>query len=669
MKLFDKFKKLIACAILVCFIPSQAWSQGILIPSGSSLNLNTGTITVPGNVTNNGTIVATNGTINLTGNWTNAGTLDAGNGTVNFSGVSGTQNLVTGGIAAGDSFGNLGHTGASTVQVLTNHVIINHSFNAIAGTFNTNNFNLTVGGNWSNIAIFNPGTDTVTLDGTGQSMNGTTTFNILTKTVASADTLTFDHTGTQTVTKSLTLVGAASPNLLSLHSDLPPNLPKLHLMLGGLQNISDVSVKYNDAGIPPLGGTDVTLIGRNASVDEAPGGTNINWQFGVGTLTWGGTVSTEWGNPLNWVQGIVPIAGDTVTIPPVGGTVTNDPNLCPPPAGRVNPCAAVSVGNLTLQPSATLTLNGQNLAVTGSFTNKGNLIVEGIETLGFTNDISSTDAGTVTYVGDGTGNPITVSSGAFGYYNLVINDPHIGGSAPNLIDTYKIAAASNLNVAGSLTLTTSSLDLSGGTATVGGNVTIATGTTLKAPSSILSSAFTVGGNWTDNGTFTADSGLVTFNGTNQSVSGSTTFYQFNKTVPGIAGPYTLTFDATSGAFQKFTNKLTLVGNSTNDLFIASSSPGTQADIALGSTGTQLMNFLNVSYLECGWYPCIPRQFITLAKIQLPLMPDIIQIGLFGGDTVTWGWRYFNGLERSDQLGPRVGTCYGRYRHYSWRYGA
>ena len=100
MKWFDRFKKFIACTILVCFIPSQAWAQGINIPAGSSLNLNTGQLVVPGDVNNAGTLTTTTGPITLTGNWTNSGTFHSGTGTVNFSGTIGTQTINSGGAAA-----------------------------------------------------------------------------------------------------------------------------------------------------------------------------------------------------------------------------------------------------------------------------------------------------------------------------------------------------------------------------------------------------------------------------------------------------------------------------------------------------------------------------------------------------------------------------------------
>jgi len=56
--------------------------------------------------------------------------------------------------------------------------------------------------------------------GTNQHVNGSTTFFNLTKSIANADTLTFQAGTTQTILGTLTLSGS-SGNLLSLRSSVP----------------------------------------------------------------------------------------------------------------------------------------------------------------------------------------------------------------------------------------------------------------------------------------------------------------------------------------------------------------------------------------------------------------------------------------------------------------
>ncbi|OGL47348.1 MAG: hypothetical protein A2W05_00950 [Candidatus Schekmanbacteria bacterium RBG_16_38_10] len=85
------------------------------------------------------------------------------------------------------------------------------------GTLNATSSTITVKGDWANWGTFIPGTSTVILNGTNQTLYGNTTFYNLTKTVISADTLYFEAWSTQTILNSLTLQGIEN-NLLSLRS-------------------------------------------------------------------------------------------------------------------------------------------------------------------------------------------------------------------------------------------------------------------------------------------------------------------------------------------------------------------------------------------------------------------------------------------------------------------
>ncbi|MFH1769645.1 MAG: hypothetical protein ABH833_03190, partial [Parcubacteria group bacterium] len=151
-----------------------------------------------------------------------------------------------------------------------------------------------------------------------------------------------------------------------------------------------------------------------------------------------------------------------------------------------------------------------------------------------------------------------------------------------------------LGTAGSQTLTVNgNLTLGDGIATVtvdgdnfdpvidiGGNLVIQASATLISSDT---SAFNVGGSWTNSGIFTPQSGTVTLNGTNQAVLGSTTFYNLRKTDPdNDSTDLTLTFDNT--ATQTITNLLTLTGIDTNDrVNLVSDSPGTQWSLTANGT--------------------------------------------------------------------------------------
>ncbi len=112
------------------------------------------------------------------------------------------------------------------------------------------------------------------LDGTSQTIAGSTTFYDLTKTVAGADTLTFTAGTTQSIATggTLTLAGA-SGNLLSLRSSSEPTDWNLIVDSGGGNYAIDyVNVKDSDAS----GGK---TIYPYYSADAAPGSTNTNWIF------------------------------------------------------------------------------------------------------------------------------------------------------------------------------------------------------------------------------------------------------------------------------------------------------------------------------------------------------------------------------------------------------
>ncbi len=62
---------------------------------------------------------------------------------------------------------NLNVVNANATAELSQALDMNGSLNISAGTLNANNFNINVGGNWTNSGTFTPGTATVTFDGTG----------------------------------------------------------------------------------------------------------------------------------------------------------------------------------------------------------------------------------------------------------------------------------------------------------------------------------------------------------------------------------------------------------------------------------------------------------------------------------------------------------------------
>src|SRR6185503_12367506 len=267
-----------------------------------------GTFHSNGDVNLNGTLTITTGTLALDGDLNDAGAFDTGTGSVDFTGVTGTQTITT-----DEPFFHLNHSGLTPVDT-AQALDINGSFSNLGGApFLTNDFDLTVAGNWSNFsdATFLAGIATVVFDGTGeQAINGDTTYYNFRKVVTAAGTLTFDNAAEQTITNHLTMTGTVG-QLLRLQSDNPPNMWEISLVPGGLQTLRYLSVGDSDAS----GG--LLLVAGSTSV-ESPVASTINWSFGAATLVWQGDSvidPNDWDDPTNWDLGFVPTSLDTAVIP------------------------------------------------------------------------------------------------------------------------------------------------------------------------------------------------------------------------------------------------------------------------------------------------------------------------------------------------------------------
>ncbi len=137
-----------------------------------------------------------------------------------------------------------------------------------AGVLNGNSATLEVAGDWDNAGTFNAGTSTVQLvDGCGllsAVVAGDTTFANLDMTTSSGFLYSFVFGSTQTVTGSLTLLGAAA-NLLTIRSTL--NGSEAFLNVQGSSTADFVDVEDNDA----TAGNPVTLGPNSVKGSNTPG--------------------------------------------------------------------------------------------------------------------------------------------------------------------------------------------------------------------------------------------------------------------------------------------------------------------------------------------------------------------------------------------------------------
>ncbi|MBF0330567.1 MAG: hypothetical protein HQL17_01415 [Candidatus Omnitrophica bacterium] len=478
--------------------------------------------------------------------------------------------------------GSLDISGAVTVNASGNSVDIAQDFTMTGGTFTAPGSakSFQIGGDFTHTSgTFTANGGTLTLDGTSavgmseQVITGNSTFYNLNKTLppgplTQEHRLTLDNTAVQTVTHDLALHGIVGTplELRSISNDPTPAVrdAALRLQAGGLQQIDHVDVQNSDAS----GG--VALVARDSVDNSAAGFNNTNWIFGIPTITWTGAVSTDWAVAGNWNLGIVPIAGDDVVIAP--SLAGNQPHL-------TAASGALSLRNLTLQPLTTLSLDGYGLAVTGTFSNGGNISLRGTEALAIA--VPDTLNGKFTYTGDNTGTPINLS--LLAYHDLVITAA--------AADVFRPAAA--LVVNGDLTIDAGTLDLStgpfpmtvAGVTTLNGGVLGAANSSLALGSLVLNggtlsaphtgNTFFIDDNWTNTaGVFTTNTGKVTFRGTNPAtLTGNTEFYDLAIVAPGATASVFKTVSFTAGSRQTVDNNLEITGNDAHDIVLKSTADG------------------------------------------------------------------------------------------------
>ncbi|MDO8472146.1 MAG: hypothetical protein Q7S64_03315, partial [bacterium] len=210
-------------------------ATGLTLSAGTinTAATDSGAWSVSGDVTiSAGTLTATTNTLSVGGNWANSGTFTPNGGTVTFNKGSVTQTLNSGGVGAGKLFNNLTHSGAGTLQLITNAIDIDGIFTNSAGTFDANDLNMNVADDWLGSggtfsADVSPGatTQTVTFDGTNEAtVSGSNTFRNLTMntTTDGAKTIKFTVGTIQTIGNTWTLDGAVT-KVLTLRSTTDTN--------------------------------------------------------------------------------------------------------------------------------------------------------------------------------------------------------------------------------------------------------------------------------------------------------------------------------------------------------------------------------------------------------------------------------------------------------------
>ncbi|TPW15172.1 MAG: hypothetical protein FD130_1251, partial [Halothiobacillaceae bacterium] len=328
-----------------------------------------------------------------------------------------------------------------------------------------------------------------------------------------------------------------------------------------------VAGNFTLTSVGTINGGTITVGGNLTSTDTAVSGTTAITLNGTGAQT----ITTGTGDLPN----------GTLAINKTSGTATLAANLALNGAGQ----------DLTV--IGTLDFAGFNVTIPDSFiiAAAGIVQLQGSETVTVSGTFAPLTGSTVIYNGGGSYTGLPLGNG---YSNLSFN---------NAAGTWTLNAA--LVAFGNITITTGLLDVSSSNHSV-----------------------TLGGHWSNSGTFTARSGTVTLNGTAQNITGSTTFNNLTKSVGSAT---TLTFAA--GSTTTINGLATLNGAAGQLLSLRSSSSPTRWNLNLA--GTKSISYVDVQDSDASG---------SIAGNK-PITPAT---STNSGNTIAWFAGTFNGTVYSDQ---------------------
>ena len=248
----------------------------------------------------------------------------------------------------------------------------------------------------------------------------------------------------------------------------------------------------------------------------------------AGAYVWTGTTDSKWSIGNNWVGGAAPSAGtETIVIP----LVSNLPEI------DTSDTVAINTSNLTIASGVKFTVNG-TLNLTGDCditsiidtSSSGSLSVSG--ELSNSNTFSASDlaitCGSLNATNDIDCKSLSVT-GAASFTSVALNSAdNVTFSGP-VSSTSLVITATGKDVAFGNTLnSTTVLSVTSANLSFGGAVTVKD-ITLNTTVNNTAQNITVSGNWTNNGSFSANTGTVTFTTGNADetyadVTGNNTFY-------------------------------------------------------------------------------------------------------------------------------------------------
>jgi hypothetical protein len=293
-----------------------------------------------------------------------------------------TSNLITGGtLQIGDATTSSNQTirinsiapiynltvnsvNAPKAQLVSNNLIVKNNLNISGGTFDANNLNIAIKGNWTNSGLFLPTSSNVSFEGTtNQALTGITNFYDLTLNNSAGLTLA----NKTTINNKLSVLsGKVNLGTYSHYTNF--------LTLNGVDQI-----------LGSWGSTSSTATNKNDTYFAAT--TGVLQVIGDGPVQWTGTTDTNWFVDTNWSVGRIPTSTDDIIIP---SAPSNQPNIS---------ATGAACNTITINSGASLTMNASTaytLSVSGNWINNG-IFTRGIGTVDFVNTTSDqTISGTST---------------------------------------------------------------------------------------------------------------------------------------------------------------------------------------------------------------------------------------------------------------------------------
>jgi len=511
-------------------------------------------ITVTGDLQNSGTLVAGSATHAVGGNWINTGTFTEGSSTVLLNGTSAQT------ISGSNSFNNLTISNTSGITVTANQTI-----NAVLNLQSTNpsttkgcmdlsSYTLSMGANATTVGIG---------EVTGIVKRTTINSGIVYSFGNQFTTIYFPNIGTLPSEMSAKISIGSAPSWRSgaIKRDVE------FIQTGGSSTKAELSFHYLDTELNGNNDLQLTIwmnpsleFGRSAyntsdnfvslsnfNIDVFSSSWGANKDISLdesdpaSTLTWNGSVSTSWTNPGNWTPTLAPASDNNIIIPDASLTL-NDPVL--PSSTEIKTLTIESGGILNSDALSQLTLNGgsawnnsggtynpntsnviftnANATISGTTNFYDITIASGKELLmiyGTTMRIAGTitnngvwrtvSGGNTTVEYNGSNQTVIIPDAATKwYYNLILS-----GSGT------KTMPSTTLNIVGDFSMSGTAIATAAGAITTNGSFTIGSG------NSFTTSTFShsIGGNFINNGSFTANGSMITMNGSAlQTLGGSTT---------------------------------------------------------------------------------------------------------------------------------------------------